>query len=122
MMRRTGANAAAVLLSFCLICAGCTTTRYLPAPSATTDSTALPKPGRKIIVTLKSGDTREFRLTGIESDALVGKEVRIPFAEIGRIQESRFSLAHTTGLVLGTLAVAIAAVLIKVFTLIDDAD
>lgn len=120
-MRRTGATAAAVLLGVCLICAGCTTTRYLPAPGATA-STALPKPGRKLVVTLKSGETREFRLTAIENDALVGKDVRIPFTEIGRIQETRFSLSHTTGLVLGAWGVAIAAVLIKIVTLIDDAD
>lgn len=122
MMRRTCTTAVSVLLSFCLMCTGCTTTRYLPAPSATTTATALPKPGRRIIVTLKSGETQEFRLTAIEGDALVGKDVRIPFAEIGRVQESRFSLTRTSGLVLGALAVAVGAALIKFFSVIEDAD
>jgi hypothetical protein len=103
------------LLSACLACTGCTTTRVLPVPDATTDPSRLPKPGHRVVVTLRSGETREFRLETVEADALKGKNVRVPFADIKRIQEKEF---HINGTTAGKVIPALAVVALAAMTLL----
>jgi hypothetical protein len=90
------------LATICLAAAGCTTTRTLPVPRAATQAqTSSIKPGSKIIVTLRSGETRNFRVTAVEPDALVGKDTRIPFADIEKLQEKIVNSGRTVGAVVG---------------------
>lgn len=107
------------LLSACLACTGCTTTRFLPVPSAATAPDALPQPRSTVTVTLSSGEVRKFRLTTIDADALVGKDVRVPFSNIEKLQETRFSVGRTLGLITGTIVVIVAA---AYGALLDDLD
>ena len=97
---------AVVLLSFSLLVTGCTTTRTIPVSQVTAAESARVKPGDKVIVTLRSGETRTFRVTAVESGALVGKDVRIAFADIEKLQNRKVSYLKTGGAVLGVLVVA----------------
>ena len=98
---------AVILISICLVGAGCTTTRTLPVPR--TDSGRLAsriQPGEKIIVTLLSGETRTFRVTSVESDAVVGGKLRIAFSDIEKIQAIQMSKINVprTLVLIGALA------------------
>jgi hypothetical protein len=112
--------AAVALLTLCLACTGCTTTRFLPVPSAATASNALPQPQSKVTVTLSSGEVRKFKLTGIEADALVGEDVRVPFSDIEKLQETSFSARRTLGLIGGTLVVIAGAVYLALLDYLGD--
>jgi hypothetical protein len=100
-------TAVVILISFCLVGAGCTTTRTLPVPRTAAESgTNRIEIGSKVVVTLRSGETRAFRVTAVEPDALLGKGLRISIADIEKIQQKEISGRRTAAaLVGGTLAV-----------------
>jgi hypothetical protein len=70
--------------------------------------------GESVVVKTTGGQTRKFTVTSVEDDALVGKDVRVPFAEIASLDVSRPG-AHkmSTGLIVGIVVgvVALAAAL-----------
>jgi hypothetical protein len=103
---RRHTTATVVLASICLAATGCTTTRTLPRPAAAMEvQSAGLEPGDKVIVTLPSGEVRKFRLTAIEADALVGKDERIAFADIQKLQTRKVSGRKVAGIVVATLVV-----------------
>jgi hypothetical protein len=65
--------------------------------------------GESVVVKTTSGQTRKFTVTSVEDDALVGKNVRVPYAEMASLDVSRAG-AHkmSTGLVVG-IVVGVAA-------------
>lgn len=117
------ATAAVVLISICLAAAGCTTTRTLPRPAAAIEAqSAGLKPGDKVIVTLASGEVRKFRLTAIEADALVGKDVRIAFADIEKLQSRKVSGRKVAAFVGATVVVIAGALAIAVHEMAKNSD
>lgn len=108
------------LLSACLAWTGCTTTRFLPVPSAATASDALPQPGSTVTVTLVSGEVRKFKLTTVSADALVGKDVRVPFSDIEKLQEKRFSVQRSLGLIAGAVVVIAGVAYAALLDYLDD--
>lgn len=45
--------------------------------------------GESVVVKTTSGETRKFKVTGVEDDALVGENVRVPYAEMASLDVSR---------------------------------
>lgn len=66
--------------------------------------------GESVVVKTTQGQTRKFTVTSIEDDALVGKGVRVPYAEIASLDVSRQGGEHkvSTGLIVG-IVVGVAA-------------
>jgi hypothetical protein len=110
MQKNRSRTITAILISICLAGAGCTTTRTVPVPRSDTARLASRiEPGTRIIVTLRSGQTRSFRVTAVESDAVVGGQLRIPLADIEKIQAvqiRKISVARTAGVIAAVAAVA----------------
>jgi len=69
--------------------------------------------GESVVVKTTSGQTRKFTVTSIEDDALVGKDVRVPYAEMARLDvarggEHKMSTGMIVGIVVGVAALAVA--------------
>jgi hypothetical protein len=70
--------------------------------------------GESVVVKTTSGQTRKFTVTSVENDALVGKGVRVPYAEmasldVSRAGEHKMSTGLIIGIVVGVAALALAA-------------
>jgi hypothetical protein len=112
-----------VLICICLSATGCTTTRTLPRPAAGVElQSAGLKAGDKVIVTLTSGQVRSFRLTAIEADALAGKDVRIAFADIEKLQSRKVSGRKVAAIVGATVVVIAGALAIAIHQLEKNSD
>ena len=70
--------------------------------------------GESVVVKTTSGQTRKFKVTSVEDDALVGKDVRVPYAEMAKLDVSRagehgkLSTGMIVGIVVGVAALALA--------------
>jgi hypothetical protein len=69
--------------------------------------------GESVVVKTTSGQTRKFVVTSVEDDALVGKDVRVPYAQIASLETSgagthKMSTGLIVGLVVGAAALAVA--------------
>lgn len=70
--------------------------------------------GESVVVKTTSGQTRKFTVTAVEDDALVGKGVRVPYAEMAQLDVSRpgehgkMSTGLIVGIVVGVVALAAA--------------
>ncbi|KGJ99086.1 hypothetical protein [Thalassotalea sp. ND16A] len=58
--------------------------------------------GDEVLVVTKQGVTHEFIIKAINSDAIAGDEVKIPFTDIEKMNKKEFSLLKTGGAVGGT--------------------
>jgi hypothetical protein len=95
------------LCSLCIVAAGCTTARPVPLPQVASETQATGiKPGDRVVVRLRSGEIRRFRVTAVDADALIGKGDRIAFADIEKLEHRKFSVGRTAGIVGGVLAAA----------------
>jgi len=83
----------------------CTTLQNVPLPSGETPP-SLPavKVGDYVVVTTKAMKKEKFAVTAIESDALVGDDVRIAYSDMSKLDIEHIHKGATTALV-----VAIAA-------------
>jgi len=94
--------------------AGCASLQNVPfAPSSGKPAVEV---GESVVVTTKTGQKKSFTVTSIESDALVGANSRVSYAEIERLEVKRGGemTPGKRGLligaaVLGVIAVAAAA-------------
>jgi hypothetical protein len=69
--------------------------------------------GESVVVKTKSGQTRKFTVTSVEDDALVGKDVRVPYSEmasldVSRAGEHKMNTGVIVGIVVGVVALAAA--------------
>jgi hypothetical protein len=69
--------------------------------------------GESVVVKTTSGQTRKFTVTSVEDDALVGKNVRVPYADMASLDVSRagqhkMSTGLVVGIVVGVAALALA--------------
>jgi len=69
--------------------------------------------GESVVVKTTNGQTRKFTVTSVEDDALVGKDVRVPYAEmasldVSRAGEHKMSTGLIVGIVVGVVALAAA--------------
>jgi hypothetical protein len=100
-----------ILLSASLLASSCATVRDVPLPLVI-DATHLPDVhvGDRVVVTRKNGTTESFRITAIQSEALLGRTVRVSYSDISSIEVRRVSIWRTSGVVVGVLVAAAGAV------------
>ncbi len=104
----------ALLTALSILLAGCVSMRSvpLPAPGQPAASVAV-KVGDQVQVQTRSGETCEFKVTAVESDALVGKDRRVRFEDMSGLQVKHLDKLRTGGAVAATtLGVVLVAVLI----------
>lgn len=70
--------------------------------------------GESVVVKTTRGETRKFTVTAVEDDALVGKDVRVPYAEMATLDVRRAGEHKMSkGMIIGAVAaVAVLAVAI----------
>jgi hypothetical protein len=69
--------------------------------------------GESVVVKTTGGQTRKFTVTSVDDDALVGKGVRVPYADmtsldVTRQGEHKMSTGVIVGIVVGVVALAVA--------------
>jgi hypothetical protein len=65
--------------------------------------------GESVVLKTHSGETRKFKVTGVENDALVGENVRVPYADIASLDVRREGEHKMKpGVIIGIVAAAAA--------------
>lgn len=96
------------LLGCSLIASGCTSLRPVYVGDvATSGNLPAVSRGDWVVVSLRSGDVKSFRVTSVGRDSLFGKRVAVPWSEISHLDVRRFSGAKSAALV-GVVVVAAA--------------
>ena len=87
---------------------GCTTLEYVPIERARPETlrTQL-EVGETVIVRLHSGDQRQLRIRALEPDAIVGRDARIPYADIDRLEVKTRDYEGTAKTALAAAAVVV---------------
>jgi outer membrane murein-binding lipoprotein Lpp len=95
-----------------LLAAGCASLEPVPLQhSNQTVSRPDVKVGESVVVTKTDGAKQKFTVTAVDDDALVGRDVRVPYAQMTALDVQRGGNKHT-GLIIGAVvlgALAIAA-------------
>jgi hypothetical protein len=97
----------AVLLSTMLAVPSCTTLRNMPLREINAETIAQQvQRGDVVRVYLNSGEEKEFKVTSVGADALMGKNERVPFADIQSLQKRKVSGGKVALVVLGVVVTA----------------
>jgi hypothetical protein len=98
------AIAVASVLSF--LVTSCTSLHTVAIPSPENPS-LLPavKAGDSVEVTTKTMERKTFEVTAVEADALVGRGVRVPYAEMATLEVKRIRKGPTAALIVGIVIV-----------------
>lgn len=71
------------------------------------------KVGESVVVKTTQGDTKKFTVTAVENDALDGKDVRVPYADIASLEVRREGEHQVRpGVVIGVVAAVAALALV----------
>ena len=92
---------------------GCTSLQTVPV-AQTQQGSVRPnvEVGESVVVTKKDGAKQKFKVSAVNDDALVGQNVRVPYADIASLQVERSDGSHTKAILIGAAivgAIAIAA-------------
>jgi hypothetical protein len=109
-------RAVALLAVASFLVTGCTTLTNVPLTHGD-HSIARPdvKVGESVVVTKNDGTKQKFKVTSVDSDALVGRNVRVNYTDMNSldVQRSDGTNGHRAliiaGVVLGVAAIAAAA-------------
>jgi hypothetical protein len=89
----------------------CTSLQPVSIPSgASPPSLPAVNPGDTVIVTTKALQRKKFVVTTVEADALVGKDVRVAYADMTTLEVQRIRKGATTALVVGVIFVVLSIV------------
>jgi hypothetical protein len=84
----------ALVITLLFALTACTSLQGVPMPSEPGKTPAV-QVGERVEITNTKGETLRFKVTAIEPDALVGKDVRVPYADIAILQVERNDSAQT---------------------------
>ncbi len=114
-------SALVLLISSCFLVTSCATTRVTSFPNEQTPN-AQPDVavGNTVRATLNTGEVREFKVTAMEADALVGKNIRIPYKDLRFLEVKKMSTWRSVGLAVGIVTGVAIAVLARLVSQIDD--
>lgn len=106
-------RAVASLSVAAFLATGCTSLQPVPMAQAQQGS-ARPnvEVGESVVVTKKDGAKEKFKVSAVNDDALVGQNVRVPYADIASLQVERSDGSHTKAILIGAAivgAIALAA-------------
>ena len=96
MRATTSHRAGSLLVITCFLLTSCTSLQGVPLPGPD-QPTATPavKVGETVEVTTRAGETKRFKVTAVESDALVGDNVRVAYKDMTSLQVERSDGAKT---------------------------
>jgi hypothetical protein len=99
----------------------CTSLLQVSIPSAETTATAPPvQVGDSVVVTTKAGGKEKFEVTAIEPTALVGQDVRVPYADMASLGVKQLNGGKTTLAVI--LVVLVILIIVGADALLDGTD
>lgn len=125
MKQQTGSRWRQPLVSFAatavLAASGCTSLEVVPVPVGQPPG-RLPAvhAGEQVQVTRHDGRKEAFCVTAVEPDALVGKDVSVPYSDIAVLKVRRADEGHTA-LIVSTVAGVVLA-LVVTEAIFDNAD
>lgn len=123
MKQQTGSRWRQPLVSFAatavLAASGCSSLQVVPVEQPAGRLPAV-HAGEQVQVTRHDGRKDAFRVTAVEPDALVGKDVRVPYADIAVLKVRRADEGHTA-LIVSTVAGVVLA-LVVTEAIFDNAD
>jgi hypothetical protein len=92
-------RAITVLTVASFLLTSCTAMRTVPLPSGESPP-SLPdvKVGETVVVTTKAMERKKFEVTAIEADAILGKDVRVAYADIATLKVRRSDKGSTIAL------------------------
>jgi hypothetical protein len=97
----------ALLLSVVLATPSCTTLRNVPLREISAETIAQQvQRGDVVHVYLNSGEEKEFKVTSVGTDALLGKNERVPFADIQSLQKRKVSAGKNALVIVGVVITA----------------
>jgi len=105
-------RAAALITVAAFLSTGCTSLQNVPLTQGG-QTIARPdvKVGDPVVVTDKSGAKKKFTVTGVEDTALVGKNVRVAYADMASLDVQRSDMhVGKKGLIIGAVIVGAIAV------------
>jgi len=104
-------RAIALLCVVSLVLTSCYSLQRVAIPSGQTPP-SLPdvKVGDTVVVTNRSGAKKTFEVIAIEADALVGHDVRAPYADMSTLDVKHLRKGATTGLVVGVVLTVLTIV------------
>lgn len=104
-------RAIALLCATSLVLSSCMSLQPVSIPSGESPP-SLPavNPGDTVIVTTKALQRKKFVITSVEADALVGKNVRVAYADMTTLEVQRIRKGATTALVIGVAFVVLSIV------------
>ena len=109
-------RAVALTTVICFAVTGCMSVRpvHLPSPDKP-DYVLRIKPGRKVVATLQDGTVKSFELVSMDQETLVGKDVRVPIADIKELKVERLNQGRTwTAATVGGVILGFAALILAV--------
>ena len=113
-MKHSLLRAAALLTVAAFLTTGCTTLTSVPLTNSNQTFAPDVKAGESVVVTKKDGTKQKFTVLKVESDALVGHNVRINYTDMAALDVQRADGAkgHKAmligGVLLGAAAIAVA--------------
>jgi hypothetical protein len=78
----------ALLSCACLLLQGCASMQTVPVPQGGSGTPAV-QVGDSVEVTTRAGQVHRFEVTEMTNDALVGKDTRVPYADITELKAAR---------------------------------
>jgi hypothetical protein len=113
-------SALVLLISSCFLVTSCATTRVTSFPNEQTPNVQPDVAvGNTVRATLNTGEVREFKVTAMEADALVGKNIRIPYKELRFLEVKKMSTWRSAGLALGIVVGVATALFVYLITHIE---
>jgi len=87
----------AIVCTLSFLLTSCSTLDRVTIPGTETSS-SIPavQVGDSVVVTTKAGEEKKFEVTAVESDALVGKNVRVAYADMTTLSVKRSNKGMTT--------------------------
>ena len=113
-------SALVLLISSCFLVTSCATTRVTSFPNEQTPNVQPDVAvGNTVRATINTGEVREFKVTAMEADALVGKNIRIPYKELRFLEVKKMSTWRSVGLALGIVVGVATALFVYLITHIE---
>jgi hypothetical protein len=113
-------RALVLLLSCCFLATSCATTRVTSFPNEQTPNIQPDLAvGNTVRATLNTGEVRQFKVTAMEADALVGKNIRILYKDLRFLEVKKMSTWRSVGLGVGIVVGVATALFVYLVTHIE---
>ena len=96
MMANKWHRVIAIVCTVSFLVTSCTTLERVSIPGSETTAQVSVQVGDSVVATTRTGEEKKFKVTAIEPDALVGKDVRVPYADMATLSVKESNKGMTT--------------------------